>query len=185
MLDELGINNISQVISHETSATIFQLTEKIRTNKEIASFIIELFDKSKSIEKLKRNNIELKYFQTTNDAKEYLKLLGDRGWKIVNYTPSRMHTHPNENFAISMEDNAHGVIGQEFDKVVAVIDQFFCYDGDNLSVKDYSDTPYYHPPKMLFQIMTRTRKKLCVIIINNTEILSRCLSILNSTSIKF
>ncbi len=80
-------------------------------------------------------------------------------------------------------DYPHGVIGQEFDKVVAVIDQFFYYDGNNnLSISNYPQTPYYHPPKMLFQIMTRTRRKLCVVVINNNEIMERCLSILSSTS---
>jgi len=79
-----------------------------------------------------------------------------------------------------MADNAHQVIGQEYDKVIAVIDQFFCYEGDVLSIKGYTNTPYYHPIKMLFQIMTRTRRKLGVIIINNSEIMSRCLTILDS-----
>lgn len=173
-------NNISQVISDKTSSKVFQLTEKIRTNKEIASFIIALFDKSRTAEKLNRNNIELSYFQTDIDAKNYIEVLGEQGWKIINYTPSNRHTHPYESYAISKEDNTHGVIGQEYDKVIAVIDQCFYYEGDDLSTKGYKHLPYYNPSKMLFQIMTRTRRKLCVIVINNEEIMTRCLSILSS-----
>lgn len=174
-------NDIPKVISEETSSQVFQLTEKIRTNKEIASFIISLFNKRKTVEKLNRDNVELKYFQNSKDAKKYIKLLGEQGWKIINYTPSSKDIHPYNEYAVSMEDNAHGVIGQEFDKVIAVIDQYFCYVDDNLSIKNYKQTPYYHPVKMLFQIMTRTRKKLSIVIISNDEILERCLHILNST----
>lgn len=175
-------NNISQTISDNTSSIVFQLTEKIRTNKEIASFISALFDKNSVLEKLNRNNIKLNYFQNYKVAKKYIELLSEHGWKIINYTPSSLHNHPYEKYSISSEDNAHEVIGQEFDNVVAVIDQFFFYDRNKLSIKDYENVPYYNPTKMLFQIMTRTRRKLSVIIINNDEIMLRCLSILNSSS---
>lgn len=52
-------NNIEQQITEEASPKKFNLTEKIRTNKEISSFIIGLFDKSKKVKKAKRANIEL------------------------------------------------------------------------------------------------------------------------------
>ncbi len=172
-------NNIAQVISDETSSLLFELTEKIRTNKEIASFIIALFNKSRNIEKLSRRNIDLIYFQTSREAKNYLKYMSEYEWKIINYTPSNRHSNPYIDYAISSEDNAHGVIGQEFDKVIAVIDEYFCYNGNNLSIKNYESVPYYNPIRMLFQIMTRTRRKLCVVIINNSEILERCITILD------
>ena len=157
------------------------LTDKIRTNKEIASFIIALFDKSKVFEKLDMNNVELNYFQNNRDAKKYITLLGEQGWKIINYTQSNRDNYPYDEYNISSEDNAHGVIGQEFDKVIAVIDHCFYYDGNDLATRYYVNSPYYHPSKMLFQIMTRTRRKLSVVVINNAEIMLRCLNILNST----
>lgn len=172
-------NDIANMIVEMTSSILFELTEKIRTNKEIASFIIALFDKGKAIEKLNRQNVELSYFDSNRDAKKFIKLLGEYGWKIINYTPSNRDKHPYDEYGILNEDNAHEVIGQEFDKVVAVIDQSYIYDGNNLTVK-YSKLAYYHPVKMLFQIMTRTRIKLHVVVIDNEEILARCISILGS-----
>lgn len=172
-------NDISKLIADKTASILFELTEKIRTNKEIASFIIALFDKAKAIEKLNRQNVELSYFNTSKDAKKFIKLLGEYGWKIINYTPSNRDRHPYDEYGILSEDNAHEVIGQEFDKVIAVIDQSYFYNGNNLAVR-YSISPYYHPVKMLFQIMTRTRIKLHVVIIDNEEILARCISILDS-----
>jgi len=58
---------------------------------------------------------------------------------------------------------------------VAVIDGGFCYKGKDLTI---SHPTFYNQALMLFQIMTRTRKKLNLVIINNEVILDRCLEIL-------
>ena len=174
------VNNIEEHIESKTKAIKYQLTEKIRTNKEIASFIHAILNKTREVNKLNRSNIDLQYFKEYKSAKNYITLLKKNNWKVINFTPSRKHTHPYENYSIAMEDNTHGIIGQEFDKVVAVVDSHFFYNSNNrLSTRGYKDTPYYHPTKMLLQVMTRTRKKLSFIVINNNEIMNRCLEILN------
>jgi len=71
---------------------------------------------------------------------------------------------------------SHEVIGQEFDNVVLIIDKFFYYNKDNELA--YNGQSFYSAHKMLFQNITRTRKKLNLIIIDNSQILNRCLSIL-------
>lgn len=171
-------NKIGDRIDDKTNPVKFHLTEKIRTNKEIASFIKCVFDRALTVEKFNRSNIELVYFKEYSAAKEYLSLLSSNEWKVINYTPSRKHVLPYDNYALDNEDNAHTVIGQEFDKVVAVIDSHFFYKNNKLSTKNYSNRPFYHPTKMLFQIMSRTRRKLCFIVVDNPEIMERCLSIL-------
>jgi len=72
---------------------------------------------------------------------------------------------------------SHRVIGQEFDNVVITIDQFFSYNKDGELI--YRGGSYYEPVKMLFQNITRTRKRLSVVIIDNSEILDRCISVLH------
>ncbi len=162
-------NNIPQYISDQVSPKVFKLTEKIRTNKEIAAFIKNLFDLSKKSPNQVYSNIYVQYFTSVDDAKEYLGMLKDQGWKVINYTPSSYKNYPYDKFQNDMEENAHKVIGQEYDNVVAVLDRFFYYkENGQLSTRGYSNTPYYHPTKMLFQIVTRARKKLSIIIINST-----------------
>lgn len=174
-------NNIEDVIIGLTSPILHELTEKIRTNKEIAAFITGLMNNKKNIGNIEIKNVNLCYFDNYADAKRYIRLIGEQGWKIINYTPSKKHKHPYEYFSIFLEDNAHKVIGQEFDKVIAVIDQHFYYNEKNkLATKNYSYYPYYHPTKMLFQILTRTRRKLSLVIIKNEIVLNRCLEILNN-----
>ncbi|PGX23260.1 hypothetical protein COE08_00860 [Priestia megaterium] len=172
-------NNIPQYIKEQVSANHFRLTGKIRTNKEIASFVKNLFDLSKKSPEQKYSNIHIEYFSTPLAVKKELDFLKGQGWKIINYTPSRFQHYPYDEYQDGHSESAHNVIGQEFDKVVAVLDQHFFYNKERqLSTQGWDTAPYYHPTKMLFQIVTRARKKLHIIIINNEAILNQCLKIL-------
>lgn len=69
------------------------------------------------------------------------------------------------------------VVGQEYDNVVAVLDQYFFYDENGkLNTRAY----YYDATKMLFQMVTRARKKLNIIIINYQVVLNKHLEISHS-----
>ncbi|AXT21000.1 DUF2075 domain-containing protein [Flavobacteriaceae bacterium AU392] len=175
--------NTSAEIEKHTTLDCVELTTKIRTNKEVARFIKCLFNSNEVIHKLDYSKIELKYFENYKIAKKYLTQLRSENWKTTNYTPSKGHSLPYDQHRIEGEyDNAHTIIGQEFDNVVAVIDEYFYYENDKLSTQNYRDKPYYHPSKMLFQIVSRTRIKLCIVIINNPLILKRCLSIMSKNT---
>jgi len=181
-LSKQEINYMNEtIIESKLTFSVFELTAKIRTNKEIASFILCLFDKNRQIERIKYPNIELIFFNNYESAKSFIMEKQKNNWKAINYTPSASKSLPYELSNIKDNyDNAHTVIGQEYDNIIAVIDQYFYYkNGKTLSTRNYPHRPYYHPSNMLFQIMSRTRLKLNVVIINNEEILDRCLNILN------
>ena len=123
---------------------------------------------------------ELNYFDNPKDAKDFLAHLNEENWKVINYTPDSRKTFPYDKYKLEDEDdNAHTVIGQEFNNVVAIVDEHFYYRSGYLSTRNYANDPYYLPIKMLFQIVSRTRLKLGIVIINNQEVLDRCLEILN------
>ncbi len=166
---EEKINNITLITKHN-------LSEKIRTNKDIASFIKMLFNQKRNKLELQPNNIEISYFNNDNDAKEFLETLSNQNWEVLRFTPSQYNNEKHEKSALSTAETSHRIIGQEFDNVCVIIDQCFFYDEDGKL--QYNCKSYYHPVKMLFQNITRTRKKIHVVIINNSEILNRCLTIL-------
>ena len=121
-------------------------------------------------------HIELIYSSDYSSAKKLLQSLSDKGWKIPNYTPETRTFFHYEKYASDDKDSAHSVIGQEFDKIVIVIDNYFKYDS---SVQLTADNSYYSQRQMLYQIITRTRKEHYVVIIDNETILNRCIDILN------
>lgn len=177
--DEIKWNNVEKI--EKLSSHILKLTDKIRTNKEIAFFIRQLINKKINLEKHDYPNVEVSYFNNYNDAKAQLMYLREKGWKVTNYTPGVRRTYyyetlyniPNEH------DTPHSIIGQEFDSVVAVIDHLFYYDAQGRLAEHYSGiSKYYSQYGMLYQILTRTRKKVHLVIIKNEKILIRCLDIL-------
>lgn len=75
----------------------------------------------------------------------------------------------------SFTNNAFTVIGQEFDNVATLVGPNLHY---NARGKLVSNGTHYTTSQALFQNVTRTRKKLKLIIVNNIEIMDRALELL-------
>lgn len=166
----------------ENQFKTFTLTTKIRTNQEIANFIKGLFEKKrKIIAYYNKSNISINYFNTELEANKYINNLVLNDWKKIDYTPSNKHLEYENKCPIYnikwWIDNAHTVIGQEFDNAIVVIDNTFYYN-ESYKLSSHYPNPYYVPIKMLFQIITRVRRKLNIVIINNQEVLDRCIDLL-------
>ena len=163
-------------IEKELLCTPYKLTDKIRTNKEIGYFIRQLFNIKKNIPNIDYTNIELTYCKDCYSAKLLLQELLERGWKTPNYTPGTRSFFHYEAYLSNDTESAHSVVGQEFNNVVVVIDESFKYNSQGDLI---ADNTYYSQRQMLYQIITRTRKKLHIVIINNEVMLNRCIDILS------
>lgn len=168
--------DISAKIDSINPITQYKLSEKIRTNKEIAAFIKMLFNNKRFLPISSNGNIEINYFNATENAKDYLDSLDNNKWEVLRFTPSQYNKEHHEKYSEASNRTSHQVIGQEFDGVAVTIDNFFTYadNGDLI----YRGGAYYAPPKMLFQNITRSRKRLNLVIIDNEELLNRCITIL-------
>ena len=83
-----------------------------------------------------------------------------------------------EDYNIESE-SANQVIGQEFDDVVAVIDSHFYYDeNDKLATKGRADK-VYSQRNMFYQIVTRTRKRLHILAIDNPDMMAHIIDIVS------
>lgn len=169
-------NQTEKTIIELTGIKPYNLSKSIRTNKEINDFITALFNKNILVSKVDKTNVNLHYFDNYLDAKKNIESLNTH-WKIINLTPSRFTVYPYDKYLVEGEESAHDVIGQEYDNVAVIIDSHFYYDGNKLSTKGYMSNPIYHPTNMLYQILSRTRMKLHLVILNNTNIMERCLEI--------
>lgn len=167
-------NNIPQKVD-EIKTHSFELTDKIRTNKDVADFIRMLFNRNIPYSEKCNADVEITYFSDLEKMKDFLNYLKiDNEWEIINYTPQRYGVASYEKFMVSDQLNSHKVIGQEFNNVVAVIDEYFFYENGMLETKG----TYWYLVKMLYQIVTRARLKIHLVIYKNQEILERCLQIL-------
>ena len=157
------------------------LSKKTRHNQQIASFIKKLFN----LQKIKKDNfrqedyrdISLYYTSDINEAKEYTKyLVKTKDWKYIYLTPSIHKKEKLHNVCFDSDTSSHQSIGQEFDKVLITLTEDFYYT--NNGQLNYSGNPYYKPSETLFQALTRVRKKLMIVIINNPEVYKSCVQIL-------
>ena len=168
-------NNIIDKIRSIPDVFSVNLTKKIRANKEMSDFILAFFDNLRNNIKIHNSgNIELIYFIDISSAKNYINGLSDE-WKVIQFTPSRYDKEFHEEYKLSSSTTSHSVIGQEFDNIVVIVDQYFTYNQDGKL--SYKNKIYYNAPKMLFQNMTRVRRKIKIVFINNDELFSRCLRI--------
>lgn len=159
----------------------YKLTEKIRTNKEIADFIKQLLDAKKNFP-LERGckNIEVYHFTSKEEIISFQDIRSKSGWFIPKYTPSIYRTFHYEKYTLPNSPTAHNIIGQEYDNVLAIIDNTFKYNEDgSFGAYSINFLNTYSLERMFYQIVTRTRKKLCIAILNNERIFFRCLGILN------
>lgn len=164
--------NTDLCIKEVCGKNIAELKGKIRTNKNVATFIKCLFDLSKCRGDICFEGIRIIYEKNERKAVSLALELENSGYKYISYTPSSYDSSLDYQ---SRGTNTHKVIGQEYDNVVMILNNYFEYDGDILSSKPHPN-PDYMFPKLLFQGLTRARSKICLVI-TKEELLSRVLSL--------
>lgn len=161
----------------------YEISTKIRQNKELASFIRKFFKLVKiAKDEIKGNDykdVSLHYVIDNVEARHYIDYLKTKGWNYIHLTASGINQNDKlREVEFSSRQSAHKVIGQEFDNVVVVISSDFYYnDGKILKYKDINW--HYNPIETLFQAVSRTRKKLKFVIINNPEVYKACMKIIH------
>ena len=155
----------------------FILSEKIRTNKEINSFILNMKNlKHKPKTAMNYSKVELNYANTTQEAQNLLEYYRGKGFVFINYSKSNYETSP---YAAYNEDfDTHHVIGQEFDKVVMLMDNSFYYNEEGELQGVPHPNPDYLYPNLFYQGVTRVREELAIIIVNTPELFEKITSII-------
>ena len=154
----------------------FRLTSNIRTNMAVYEFVRALFDKSKSVNRDIHDNVKITYCNSETKATLILKLLKEKGYIVPKYTPGVHSTEDYEVWFPFEASSAHQVIGQEFDCVAGILSSNMVYDtnGNLVSNKNYR----YREDKMLYQILSRARKNIHLVIANNPVVLDRCMKLI-------
>ena len=140
---------------------IFKLTNKIRTNKELALFITCLFDLSKYREEYTFPNVRIIFEPNKQNAKAFIEVLKKEGYTFISYTPS---VYPSSLDDQADKFNTHNVIEQEFDGVCMMLDHHFTYNSSRKLVATEHPNPDYLFTQLLYQGLTRVRSKIAIVI---------------------
>ena len=150
------------------------LTKKIRTNRQMASFIRNLLRIGSCNHDLHYDCISIEYFNDLKSMLLYMDYLKNTGWMSIKYTTSSINPDPYDEIYKISDTNAHDVIGQEFKKVVYVMNENFQYNENNVLMARSS---YYSATGMLYQIVTRAVDELKIIVLKNPELYKKLLEI--------
>ena len=157
---------------------LYKLGKRIRTNLALVSFIDTLFNLHIPYTGNSKN-ISLVYFGAQKHAIEYIN--NDKSFSFIGYTPSRYYNYETIDALTTIKTSvgvAHEVIGQEFDKVSVLIDETFYYDENGkLQSHGYENIPYDFIG-MLHQAVTRARKEIKIVIVNNPGVYNGIVSFL-------
>ena len=166
---------IAEQIEKLPHLVVHTLSGKIRTNKELASFIRRLFYLKAKDKYPGYPSVSVAFANDENEAKILLKSYRGEGYTFINYTESG---YGKDVFGHYSDYDTHQVIGQEFDKVLMLMDETFTYNKNGVLVALEHPNPDYIYQKLLFQGLTRVRQKLAIIVIQNQPLFKNILSIL-------
>ena len=153
-----------------------RLSGKIRSNKEIVSFIETLLDLTRMTRSYKYNNIDLFYTETAAEAKNIIQYYREeKNYVYIEY--ANLKYYPNATDRFYGDLNAHHVIGQEFDNVVITLDKNFRYGANGKLQGRVHPNPNYLFNKLFYQAISRAREKLCIIVIGNAELFEKINSV--------
>lgn len=169
--------NIPGLIIGLPNLQSFELTKKIRTNKELAAFIVRMFDLGKRNPNINFKNVDLFYANNIDECKTIIRYLKNKNYYFINYTPSRYNMDKLDHMKILANSNTHKVIGQEFDNVLMYIDQNFYYENNILKTYSHPNPDYLYD-KLLFQGITRVREKIAIVVLENIDVYAKLLKII-------
>lgn len=172
-----NIYNYIEENNKEIEKQKYELSVKIRSNKELASFIKNLFEIGSAKNNTNYKNITIEFFSEINPLRGYIDVLKkEEKWREITYTTSKYGVDPINSIVNVNELNAHQVIGQEFKKVVFIMDDNFKYIGNTLNIKKGS---YYRLEGMLYEIVTRATDELKIVVYKNYDLFLKLLEIKN------
>lgn len=154
----------------------YTLSDKIRTSKEIASFtrtMMNLNNRARGY--MDYSDIDVLFANNTEEAKRLINLYDEKGYIFISYTQSMYNRNSIDLYPSNYD--THHVIGQEYDKVMIMMDKNFRYDKERrIQGKEHPnpDLLFY---KLLYQGISRAREKLCVLIVENYKLFSHILNI--------
>ena len=102
----------------------------------------------------------------------------NKGYIFINYSKSNYESSP---YAAYEEDyDTHHVIGQEFDKVVMLMDDSFYYDEHGILKGIAHPNPDYLYPNLFYQGVTRVREKLAIVVVGALNLFESITSIIDN-----
>lgn len=155
----------------------YLLSEKLRMNMEIHTFIMKLKHLGCRVERtFDFDDVSVNYAGNISEARSMIGYFRDSGFLFIDARKSRR-----DGLFSAYEEKlrSNQIAGREYDKVVMLMDGSFSYDEDGylrgIPVPDPDDLY----PNVFYPIITRVRERLVLVILDAPELLRGVLSIID------
>ena len=172
---------LEKIQSLTQKENIHEISDKIRASDAIDMFsrkIVHLNCRDWDYaywKKIDTSCIHISYFSDENKCIEYLQHKSELGKTIIEFTPyvTKLTATEKKPKKYKSSRNPHNVLGEEFDDVVVVLDSTVAYrdrNGEKLLVSSSSEYYPYDENHSVYEAVTRAKKSLEIVILNNPEL---------------
>ena len=169
-------NNIEGRIRSLGLTGEYELSEKMRLNMELQTFISKLRHLHCKTEKTYEfEHVSVNYANNADEARRIIKYYRDKGYVFIN-----AHREPDDPFAdLERSFRYRHIAGREYNSVVMLMDDSFSYD-ENGYLRGVPEPDPEHPyPNIFYPGITRVREHLALVIMDAPELLENILSLLD------
>ena len=152
-----------------------KLSGRIRSNREMNAFIRTLLDLNCRGEHVHYTyeNVDVLYARDAAEAREIILYYREqRGYTFIEYDDP-IEGCPGD---ICAPETA----GMEFENVIITLTNHFRYNAEGVLQGNAHPNPDYSYYRLLFQSVSRTREKLCIVVIGTESLFEKVLSILDT-----
>lgn len=164
-----GTENVSDVLQsiEERRTLSFEFTGNIRINRPVYSFLRELLNPREHAVNMGYDCVDVLY---ANDRTEQNRIAGyyrKHGYVLVSLS--------------GRAERESDVIAREYDKVIMILDETYYYDDTmHLRVREKEEAAL----RLLYEGLSRTRERLCLLVTGNSPLFMRILAIRNKGEMK-
>ncbi len=161
----------------------FQLTNKIRMNNELSTFLRTFLSASK-VYKREYPNVSVSYGADIDEAMNLIRFYEKEGYMFIwdrkmGVDIGSMESFPGE--ALTRIESA-SVTGKEFDKVLMLLDDSFYYDEERFLRNTESENGGETSRIMnLFHGLSRAKKQIALVIMGNVKLMQQVYNILQKS----
>ena len=162
---ELGSALIESIDSFEK----YQLTNRIRVNSEISSFVHSIIAPNQHIHRDKYPSINIAY---ANNIQEAMVIINNYNLKGYTYIyDRRLHNEISSCQSVDVKS----AVCKEFERVIMLIDESFYYNDSNLLVASNDSNETNTKIRCLYHGLSRAKEKVALVILDNMEVFERIL----------
>lgn len=173
--NELQINHEKR-LKNMGDVDYFKLKYRIRTNREISSFIRKFMNvKDRKAQPYNYDRVKGVYFDNREKALEYIDFKTNiEGFKAIELTEYWQKTGSERRklrkHICRASLGTHDVIGREFDKVLVILDQHFYHNEEGKLASKYDEDYPYLEARQVFQALTRVKDELIILTLENRKL---------------